>query len=66
MRYEVVVGNIGHVYGGNNPVAARASYGEYKRLSESGQGRAAGEDVTLLEGGEPLLEHSGGKEDEHA
>jgi len=59
MRYQVVVGNIGTVTDTNNPVDARRDYGEYKRQSESGYGRAGGETVTLFKDGEIDLEHIG-------
>jgi hypothetical protein len=58
-KYQVIVGNIGMVYDGNNPVEASRTYGEYKSQSESGVGRAGCEDVTLLENGEPKYEHIG-------
>jgi hypothetical protein len=52
-RYEVICGNIGTVYDGNNPVEARRIYGIYKEQSETGYGRAGGESVTIMEDGEP-------------
>jgi hypothetical protein len=58
-RYEVICGNIGTVYDGNNPVEARRIYGIYKEQSETGYGRAGGESVTIMEDGEPTLEHIG-------
>lgn len=58
-RYQVIVGNIGTVFDGDNPVDANKSYGEYKRLSESGYGRAGGEDVYLMKDGELKYEHTG-------
>ena len=57
--YEVVVGNIGKVHEGNNPVDARKIYGEYRAQSLSNTGRAGGEDVTLFKDGEPELEFVG-------
>jgi hypothetical protein len=58
-KYEVCVGNIGRVYEGENPIEARRIYGKYRSQSESGLGRAGGEDVTLFKDGEPELEFSG-------
>lgn len=63
--YKVIVGNIGTVYSGSNPVRARNDFDTYVRKSEAGDGRAAGEDVTLMKNGEPEAEHfgsSGGRE----
>ena len=57
--YQVVVGNIGEVWSGNNPIDAHKEYGEYKRLSVAGYGRAAGESVTMFLDGEIKLEHIG-------
>lgn len=50
--YQVIVGNIGTVHTGNNPVLARKDFGKYKRQSRDGYGRAAYEVVTLLCDGE--------------
>lgn len=54
-NYEVVVGNIGTVHTG----LANKWCGEYKRQSDSGVGRAAGEPVTLFVDGEIKWEHPG-------
>ncbi len=58
-KFEVVVGNIGTVYSGNNFMQASAKYSSYLKDSESGYGRAAGENVTLLHDGEIRMEHVG-------
>lgn len=58
-RFEVVVGNIGSVELTDNYGAARKVYGEYRKQSLEGYGRASGEDVALLDDGEPRLEHLG-------
>jgi hypothetical protein len=55
--FQVLVGNIGHVYDGSNYMQARAVYREYIRQSESGIGRAAGESVTLFHNGEIRAEY---------
>jgi len=52
MQYEVIVGNIGSVHIGTNPVEARRIYGIYKAQSESGMGRAGNESVTILRNNE--------------
>lgn len=59
--YMVVVGNVGTVYVGPNPIEARREYGEMKRASLAPFGRASGESVTLFMDGEPLkgFEHHG-------
>ena len=58
-RYQVIVGNIGQVYDGNNPIEARKVYGEYKRQSIDNYGRAAGESVTIFDNGEIDIEYIG-------
>ncbi len=55
--YEVIVGNIGTVHVGNNPVDARSVYGAYKRKSLANDGRAAGESVVLLKDYEIDIEY---------
>jgi hypothetical protein len=57
-NYEVIVGNIGTVVETNNPIVARAAYGEYKRQSQSGYGRAANEPVVVLKDGEVDIEYN--------
>ncbi len=59
MRYQVIVGNIGIVYHGNNKTDALNHFEEYKEQSESGVGRAGGENVTLMENGEIVKEFTG-------
>jgi hypothetical protein len=58
-RLEVVVGNIGSVYRGSDPVEAADTFEDYMKQSKSGRGRAAGEDVVLFEDGEITVEHIG-------
>ena len=55
--FQVVVGNIGHVYDGSNYMQARACYADYVKQSKAGYGRAAGEPVTLFHKGEIRAEH---------
>lgn len=57
--YEVIVGNIGSVYSGDDYSEACRIYGEYCHLSSEGYGRADGESVFLLEDGEPAEEFVG-------
>ena len=57
--YTVVVGNIGEVFHGTNCVEGMRVYGEYKRMSISGYGRAAHEGVTLMRGDDTVCEHVG-------
>jgi hypothetical protein len=59
MRYQVIVGNIGTVYDGNDYFEACKVYGEYKQQSKGVSGRASGEDVTLMKDDELLFEHIG-------
>ena len=47
-QHEIVVGNIGSVYGGTSQKKAQKTYAEYCEQSQSNYGRAAGENVTWL------------------
>jgi len=58
-QYSVIVGNVGNVLETTSRDEAVKTYGEYKRISISGVGRAGGEDVTLFCNDEPLYEHFG-------
>lgn len=62
--YEVIVGNIGTVYTGNKYAEALAEFAEYQRQSIGGEGRAGGEDVTIMRDGEPYREHAGKRQAE--
>ena len=57
--FEVIVGNIGTVYAGNNYMRAMCTFSEYRKQSKAGYGRAAGEPVTLFHNGEIKMEHAG-------
>ncbi len=59
VSYSVHAGNIGIVYQGYSRENAQAVYSEYVAQSRDNYGRAAGEDVTMLEGGEPCAEYVG-------
>ena len=50
--YQVVVGNVGIVYDGNDALTATAIFVEYPQQSASGVGRAAGGHVALIVDGE--------------
>jgi hypothetical protein len=58
-QYEVIVGNIGTVYQGSNLKQANERYKEYVKQSKRGLGRAGGESVTMMKGGEIHKEHQG-------
>lgn len=58
-KYQVVVGNIGTVYEGEDGDRAGELYSIYKNMSRNGVGRGAGEDVTLLEDGEITHAYAG-------
>ena len=60
--FEVLVGNIGRVYHGGLHRDALDVFTTYKKQSKQNIGRAAGESVTLMEDGEPILEHVGHNE----
>lgn len=46
--YQVIVGNIGTVYDGNNHLIALRTFLAYKRSSMIGTGKASGESVILM------------------
>ena len=60
--FQVVVGNIGQVYDGSNIMQADAAYWRYVKLSKAGEGRAAGESVTMFHKGEIKREFFGALE----
>ncbi len=59
--YAVIVGNVGTVYNGSSLKEAKKAYLDYVKISVSGNGRAGGESVNLLDEktGEMLMEHFG-------
>lgn len=58
-KFEVIVGNIGTVYSGNNFMVASSKYNTYVKQAKAHHGRAAGEDVVLMHCGHVRLEHVG-------
>jgi RNA-splicing ligase RtcB len=58
-KFEVVVGNIGTVYSGNNFMQAQTKYSTYVKQSHDEYGRAAGEPVTLFHNGDIRSEYAG-------
>lgn len=58
-KFQVVVGNLGTVYDGNDEKEACDTYDDYVSQSKNNYGRAGNEDVTLFEDGEPSDEHYG-------
>lgn len=64
-RFQVIVGNIGKVYDGDNEVEAKKIYGQYKDEIKSGSaGRATGEEVTLMRDGDPWYTYTPVNEEE--
>jgi len=59
MNYQVIVGNIGSTYQGNNKVIAFETYKEYVLQSKTAHMRTSGETVVLLVNGELEKEHVG-------
>lgn len=55
-KYQVVVGNIGTVYDGNDKRKAAKSFREYKNISKDGHGRAGNEPVHLFHNGDVAKE----------
>lgn len=64
MLYSIIVGNIGTAAEYACEKQARATFAEYVLCSKEMQGRAAGESVTLMHGGEILAEHVGALDSE--
>ena len=58
-KFEVVVGNVGTVYTGNNYMQAQCKYDRYVKASKQGDGRVAGEPVTLLHNDNIRMEYAG-------
>ncbi len=58
-KFQVIVGNIGTVYAGNNYMQAMSAYSTYVRQSTKNIGRAAGESVTVMHNGEIKHEYTG-------
>lgn len=56
-KYQVVVGNIGHVLETDNGREARREYRAWIRQSKAEHGRASGEPVTLFQDGEIRAEY---------
>lgn len=56
-RYEVIVGNIGSVIATDDYSEAYEVFDEYCSQSRAGYGRAAGEEIELLDQGESLHQH---------
>lgn len=48
MKFQVVVGNLGTVFSGNDEESAHECFGEYCGLSSDDYGRCGGETVTLM------------------
>ena len=57
--FEVVVGNVGTVYAGNNYMVASCKFQAYVRQSKQNDGRPAGESVTLFHNGAIRHEYVG-------
>ena len=57
--YSVIVGNIGTVRSEVGRKEALQAYKEYKTQSETGYGRASGEDVYMMKGDEIVYEYTG-------
>jgi len=62
-KYQVVVGNLGTVYDGDNSFAAEKNFQEYVKISNNDYGRVSNEPVTLFVDGEPEAEFDGNNAD---
>jgi len=65
-NYEVIVGNVGTVFDGNDQEEAERAFNDYVRSSKTGRGRAGGESVVFLMNGEIVAEHEGDPEREES
>lgn len=59
MTWQVIVGNVGTVYDGEDHIVAALHFNVYVEKSKGQTGRAAGEDVTLMRDGEIEDEYVG-------
>lgn len=57
--FEVIVGNIGTVYAGNNFMVAASKYSAYVKQSKVNGARASGENVVLIHNGDIRREYIG-------
>lgn len=57
--YEVIVGNVGKVCQTMDKTEAEDKFGYYVTASVNNEGRAGGENVTLMHDGEIIREHDG-------
>lgn len=56
-KYQVIVGNVGTVCDTDCPIEANTAWGEYRRQSQAGAGRAAHENVTMLKSDKIVREY---------
>jgi hypothetical protein len=62
-RFQLIVGNIGIVYDGDNEIHAKNQFNIYEYLSQERHGRYTGESVMLLKDDEILREHIGSQDE---
>ena len=65
-HYEVLVGNIGTVHRVENEEEAKSCFDAYVEKSKAGDGRAAGEEVSLFKNDELVKDYVPAEEDEEA
>lgn len=58
-NFQVIVGNIGCVYSGEDREDALSTFNVYVEQSQSGAGRAGGESVTMWKDGDLVREFVG-------
>lgn len=59
--HEIIVGNIGTVYSGDDEGEAGRTFASYKDQSATNKGRAGREDITWIKDGKIFMEHYGSK-----
>lgn len=57
LKYQVVVGNVGTVYHGDDKIQALNDFNHYVNESMLDNGRAGNESVVMFEDGHPVHEH---------
>lgn len=65
VTYSVIVGNVGEAFSGASFTRAQESYNAYKKLSQEGYGRIAGESVCMFRDGALLYEYMGNIDEEY-
>lgn len=63
-RYQVIVGNVGSVYLGEDKMSALEVFRDYCQIAKRYEGRCAGESVAIFCDEEPMFEQAARDSDE--